>query len=229
MNGRDSSWKKSLWRSLTTPFFHAESDSPPYGRTNILKLRHPVMPSHNRQQLVRQEFSLSRVQCSVPGCRRWFRNLSGRTKHIRSSHGPHGAMLLSSNVHQRRLSSGSDRDRMRVSDVPPSPPRPRSPFAPSQDTQLPPASWQNSPPLNITSTAAHINERSRAGSRDPWLSSPGQWLHPTSSSPPGHPPQSHPPRLSPEPASDGRETPISKVYHPFINGKDTLPFVASTH
>jgi hypothetical protein len=185
-------------------------------------------PSRNGSQLVRPKFSLKQVQCPVPSCRRWFRNLSGRTKHIRFSHGPQGAMSLSPHVHQRRLSSGLDRDRMHVSDAHPCT---SSTFTdtPSQDTQSPPASRQNLPLLNIT--ALQMDERSHTGSWDPWLSSPGQheWLHPSSPSPSGRPLESLPPCLSPEPAAESRETPISRVYHPFINGKDVLLFIASMH
>lgn len=40
----------------------------------------------------RRRHNSTQIKCTIHGCRRWFKNGSGHTKHIRSYHGPQSAM-----------------------------------------------------------------------------------------------------------------------------------------
>ena len=48
------------------------------------------MPSHFGQR--RPQHNPQRLKCTILGCSRWFKNVSGRTKHIRSHHSAQAAM-----------------------------------------------------------------------------------------------------------------------------------------
>lgn len=53
----------------------------------------------------RPNYNPSQLPCTISGCRRWFRNIGGRTKHIRSQHQQQTAPCIPPNSGVNALSS----------------------------------------------------------------------------------------------------------------------------
>jgi len=161
----------------------------------------------------RQQYNATRLKCTVRGCERWFKNLSGSTKHFRSCHGPLAAMRSGSRHHYQQVSSsspGSDgrRHGIDADDIP------------LVDQSSEPSSRRSSVLLQDSDPSLQYPPLpdERSPSRDPWVSSPmlqGQWHHPSS---PGSP-HSCSPHLSPGLIPEGTDASGFKIYHPLINGR----------
>jgi hypothetical protein len=165
----------------------------------------------------------TRLRCSVPDCRRWFKNASGRTKHIRVCHNPHAAMRR---VRRRRLQLRSSPigGPVHVEDIPlvSESSSGRSPPPSSISSRVSHPSMRYSP-LSLNNADVPLHRDERSPSQAPW--GPGLAASPVSqrlrSLSPSHSPYFHPLPLFREPTPDG-DAPMLRIYHPLINGEDLL-------
>jgi len=163
-----------------------------------------------RRDELQNQHNPARLKCLVPGCRRWFKNASGRTKHIRVCHNPQAAMRRTR--WRRRLRSSPIGGPVHIEDIPlVSESSSRHSTPPSSiPSRVSHPSVRYSPlALNDTDVPQHRDERSP--SQAPWGS--GLAVSPVSqrlrSLSPSHSPSIHP-------------APTLRIYHPFINGEDLL-------
>jgi hypothetical protein len=182
------------------------------------------MPPHYGEQ--RQQHNPLRLKCTVHGCPRWFKNLSGRTKHFHTHHGAQ-AVMHPGLQHRRQPSPPAvhANNAPQMGRVSPSTPWP------SHSPCPPPGNLRFSPLLDMGALSGGMLAQS-SGDRDPErdLRSPSPRNSPmpqfSGSSPSmqdfqfSHRSHSHLSNQSSESTSNGFLTNIS---HPLINGECVLP------
>lgn len=145
----------------------------------------------------RRRYNSNQIKCTIPGCRRWFKNSSGRTKHIRSYHGPRSAMHLHS-CHRSTVSHLSTR---------------------RAEGHLPPFDLASN---NISMNEWSSDQDSPWRSSPSLPNSPKQldspWYRPST---PSYSPHLHSrsSSLEPMPNNSNLKDSTSEVHHPLINGK----------
>ena len=185
----------------------------------------------NRGEGGRQQHNPTQLPCPAPGCRRWFKNASGRTHHF---HSHHQAQAAAAHPQQGSPTLVPADHTASVGDVPtvegslgqdsqPStPPHSRGRSGPppfdSRDSQpsTPPHSHgqSGSPPFDSLGQSQILYPLPSSHSHGQPLDSPVQSLRFHPSTPEHSPPPS--PQYSPRPIL---VKPVSRVYHPLINGK----------